>query len=151
MPSKINPVIPEYVVGIAHKVYSNDMLISNLSAQGCLDLNAYLPFIGHALIESLNLLISADSAMEKHLFSGLQLNEKISSEKLFKSPVITTALIPYIGYHQAALLANEMKSSACDIFSANSKLQLVDEKKLEEILSPSNLLKAGYSMDELLG
>ena len=129
MPGKVNPVIPEYVVGISHKIYSNDMMISTLSAQGCLDLNAYLPFIGHAIIESLKLLISANIAMEKHLFSGLQIDQKTSSEKLFKSPAITTALIPYTGYHKATELANEMKSSNTDIFTANDKLKIIDNKK----------------------
>jgi len=57
MPGKINPVIPEFVVSVAHKVYANDQLISSLSAQGCLELNAYLPVIGHALLESLKLLV----------------------------------------------------------------------------------------------
>jgi len=56
MPGKVNPVIPEFVISAAHKIYSNDMLITSLSAQGCLDLNAYLPVIGHALLESLKLL-----------------------------------------------------------------------------------------------
>ncbi len=43
MPGKVNPVIPEYVISCAHRVYSNDQLIAGLSAQGCLELNAYLP------------------------------------------------------------------------------------------------------------
>lgn len=149
MPGKINPVIPEYVIGIAHKIYSNDILISNLSAQGCLELNAYLPFIGNALIESLKLLISANLAMENHLFKGLKVNQKLSAEKLFHSPVISTALIPYIGYHKATLLANDMKLSGSSIFSSNLKLQFIEQTRLEEILSPSNLLKSGYSIDDL--
>jgi aspartate ammonia-lyase len=150
MPSKVNPVISEYVIGIAHKIYSNDILISNLAAQGCLDLNAYLPFIGHAILESLKLLISANITIEKHLISGIQIDQKLSMEKLFKSSVITTALIPYIGYHQATILANEMKVYGSNIFSANSKLQLIDNVRLKEILSTANLLKAGYSIDDLL-
>jgi aspartate ammonia-lyase len=150
MPSKVNPVIPEYVIGIAHKIYSNDVLISSLSAQGCLDLNAYLPFIGHAIIESLKLLISANICIDKFLISGIEINDKISYQKLIKSPAITTALIPFIGYHKCTILANEMKASDCDIFSANKKLQFIDNLKLEELLNPSNLLKAGYSVDDLL-
>ena len=34
MPGKINPVIPEFVISAAHKIYSNDVLISSLSGQG---------------------------------------------------------------------------------------------------------------------
>ena len=40
MPGKINPVIPEFVISAAHKIYSNDVLISSLSGQGTLELNA---------------------------------------------------------------------------------------------------------------
>ena len=46
MPGKINPVIPEFVISVAHKVYSNDNLISSLCGQGAFELNAYLPVIG---------------------------------------------------------------------------------------------------------
>jgi len=58
MPGKVNPVIPEYLISIAHKVYANDQLISGLSGQGVLDLNPYLPQIGDAMLESLSLLIA---------------------------------------------------------------------------------------------
>jgi aspartate ammonia-lyase len=150
MPGKVNPVIPEYIISLAHKIYGNDMLISNLTAQGCLDLNAYIPVIGHALIESLKLLISANQTMEKNLFAGISLNQKLAEEQLYFSPVITTALIPYIGYKQCALLADEMKANSSNIFSANANLMLMDPDKLEEILSPSNLLKSGYSIDDIL-
>jgi aspartate ammonia-lyase len=150
MPSKVNPVIPEFVVSIAHQVYSNDMLITGLSAQGCLDLNAYIPIIGHSILQSLKLLISANTSLFTHLFSWIVIDSKLSEEKLFRSPVITTALIPYIGYNRASELANKMKSENCNIFEANSALKILDHTKLENILSPSNLLKAGYSVEDIL-
>ncbi len=148
MPGKINPVIPEFVISVAHKVYANDILISSLCAQGCLDLNAYLPLIGHALIESLKLLLAADETAKTNLIAGIKINSKIAESRLFHSPAITTALSPYIGYHKAAELAKEMKTSGVDIFEANQKLQLLDEARLKQILEPQNLLKIGYSIRE---
>jgi len=150
MPSKVNPVIPEYVISIAHQVYSNDTLITSLSAQGCLDLNAYLPVIGHSIVQSLKLLISADYSLLNHLFSEITINQELSTEKLYKSPVITTALIPYIGYNNAAKLANTMKESNCNIFEANEKLSFIDKLRLGTILSSANLLKAGYSIEDII-
>jgi aspartate ammonia-lyase len=150
MPAKVNPVIPEYVIGIAHKIYSNDMLITGLCAQGCLDLNAYLPIIGHALLESLKLLISANQSIEMNLISGLSIDQGISSEKLFNSPAVTTALIPFIGYNNCTTLANLMKIKNISIFEANKEVQLISEEKLKDILSPANLLKAGFAIDDLL-
>jgi aspartate ammonia-lyase len=148
MPGKINPVIPEFVISVAHKVYANDNLIASLCAQGCLDLNAYLPIIGHAMIESLKLLIAADETTKNNLFTGLNINSKIAESRLFRSPAITTALSPFIGYHKAAELAKEMKSSGIDIFEANRKLNLLDETRLRQILEPQNLLMMGYSIKD---
>ena len=63
MPGKINPVIPEFVISASHKIYSNDVLVSSLCGQGTLELNAYLPVIGCAVIESINLLISCNHSL----------------------------------------------------------------------------------------
>jgi aspartate ammonia-lyase len=101
MPGKVNPVIPEFVISAAHKIYSNDMLISSLCAQGCLDLNAYLPVIGHALLESLKLLIAADKTIAENLIEGLSIPNGLGASRLFKSPAITTALSPIIGYRHS--------------------------------------------------
>jgi aspartate ammonia-lyase len=149
MPGKINPVIPEFVVSVAHKVYANDNIITNLSALGCLELNAYIPTIGHAVIESLKLLIAADDSLSRHLFSGIIVNHQVSEERLFCSPVITTALIPYIGYNKASEIAKEMKAFGCSVFDANRKLNTIDGEKLKLLLTPQNLLKLGFSLSDL--
>ena len=151
MPGKVNPVVPEFVISAAHKVYSNDQLISSLCGLGCLDLNSYLPAIGHALIESLKLLIACDETLGTNVVSGLQLNSDKAGENLANSPAITTALLPYIGYEKSALLAREMKKNNISITEANKVLQLIPEDKLLRILEPQSLLKEGFSIQEILG
>lgn len=149
MPGKINPVIPEFVISVAHKIYSNDVLVSSLSGAGCLELNAYLPVIGITMIESINLLMAADETLQKNLFDGLVINTETSSQRLFSSPAITTALIPFIGYNKASVLAKQMKEKKTDVFTANDELKLLDESRIREILSADNLLKLGYTLVEI--
>ncbi len=149
MPGKINPVIPEFVISAAHKIYSNDVLISSLSGQGALELNAYLPVIGCAVIESINLLISCNISLLNNLFTGLLINEKAGYDAVIFNPSVATALNPHIGYHKSAELAGLMKEKKIDIFEANRILKLIDETKLKSILEPGNLLKLGFSLDEL--
>jgi aspartate ammonia-lyase len=150
MPGKVNPVIPEFVISSVHRVYSNDMLISNLCGQGCLDLNAYLPIIGHAMIESLKLLIHANQASVKGLWTGLKIpTESEALGPLFFSTSITTALTPHIGYHQAGQLAKEMQRRRCSVYEANQTLGLVAEEGLRELLKPDNLMKMGFTLGEI--
>lgn len=150
MPGKVNPVIPEFVISAVHKVYANDTIISSLSAQGCLDLNAYLPVIGHALIESLKLLSACDETIRENLVTGLEISENIAYTRLLHSASLATALLPYIGYHKSALLADEMKKKKSDIFEANKILKLLPEAKLKEILKPQRLLSEGFSVRDIV-
>jgi aspartate ammonia-lyase len=149
MPGKINPVIPEFVISASHKIYSNDVLISSLCGQGTLELNAYLPVIGYAVIESINLLISCNVTLLHNLFEGLTINEGAGYKALIYSPSLTTALGPHIGYHKAAEIAALMKEKRINIFEANSELNILDDAILKTILQPGNLLKLGFSLDDL--
>jgi aspartate ammonia-lyase len=149
MPGKVNPVIPEFVISSVHKVYSNDMLVTSLSGQGCLELNAYLPVIGYAVLESIKLLISAGQSLLANLFTGLIINESEGYKALLKSPSLTTALVPSIGYNKSAELAKTMREKGIDIFEANGILNSIDEEKLRKILEPGNLLKLGFTLEDI--
>ena len=149
MPGKVNPVIPEFVISSAHRIYANDQLITSLAAQGCLELNAYLPEIGCAMLESLKLMISMNRAIHDKMLDGLKVMEEVASTKLFRSPAVTTALSPLIGYHRAAELAREMKATGKDIFGANEGLNILGKSKLKQLMEPGNLLKKGFTMDDI--
>ncbi|MBS0012100.1 MAG: hypothetical protein KFF49_11855 [Bacteroidales bacterium] len=149
MPGKVNPVISEFIISTAHRIYANDMLISNLCGQGCLDLNAYLPLIGHCILESLKMLINAGKSMSLNLLKDLEVNSQAAWEVMIKSPAISTALSPYIGYNKAAEIASYMKDNEADIFQACEQTGYMGKARLEEILKPGNLLKMGFSLDDL--
>jgi aspartate ammonia-lyase len=69
---------------------------------------------------------------------------------VYSNPSISTALVPYVGYHRAVVLAAEMKNSRCTIFEANAELNLIDNELLFELMQPQNLLKLGYAMDNVV-
>lgn len=148
MPGKVNPVITEFTVSIAHRVYSNDMLISDLAGQGVLDLNAYIPTIGHALLDSLKLLVAANHSLSNFLLDGLQVDVEKTEAQLLHNPSVTTALLPIIGFNKAAILANEMRQKDIDIFEANRVCQLLPDETLREAVKPENLLRLGYSLKD---
>jgi len=69
---------------------------------------------------------------------------------LFARPSITTALIPFVGYNKASDLAKEMRENKLNIFEANEKLNIIDSKRIKELLKTDNLLKNGFSLKEIL-
>jgi aspartate ammonia-lyase len=150
MPGKINPVVPEFVISSVYRIYCNDSLVTLLAARGCLELNAYLPVIGCAMIESLKLLLACNLTIRDNLLTGLTVDTEKSILKLLNSPAVTTALIPYIGYNKASDMAKYMKLNNAGIFEANKKLNFIDESKLTDILKPENLIQGGFTLKELL-
>lgn len=150
MPGKVNPVIVEFVISAAHKVYTNDQLITQLSSMGCLDLNAYLPTIGHTIIESQKMLLAADKTMTDNLLKGMEIIPESALRRLFLSPAITTALSPYIGYDKATELALKMKTDQIDVFMANNSLQFIKHEELKTLLNPDRLLRAGFTITDLI-
>lgn len=151
MPGKVNPVIVEYVITIAHLVYANDQLITQCSSMGSLDLNAYLPAIGNALLQSQQLLIAADQSLTENLLHGLVFHPDEALRRLYHSPAITTALSPYIGYTRAVTMARLMKEKHLDVFEANNQLNLMTQQQLGQLLKPDQLLKTGFTVGDLFG
>ena len=147
MPGKYNPVICEYIISICHKVRSNDQLISNMAGLGVLDLNAYLPIIGHALLESLNLLIIANLSLSNNLLNKIIKTD--DDHDYLKSPVIVTALIPHIGHAKAAKLMNFMKENQTDVLKANAILKLLPDQVITALLTPSKLTSLGFRLKDL--
>jgi len=149
MPGKVNPVIPEFAISAVHKVYANDVLISSLCGLGNFDLNAYIPEIGNAILESIKLLTAVNKSLLQNLFSGIEINSELAEAKLFSSPSITTSLIPYIGYKSATQLSLYMKENNVDVFAANDKLGILESDKLNQIMTPANIMKQGFSVFDI--
>ncbi|HIE16306.1 MAG TPA: aspartate ammonia-lyase, partial [Bacteroidales bacterium] len=127
MPGKVNPVIPEYIVSASQKIYANDTLLTQLCEKGNLELNAYIPLIGHTIIETLKLLIGMNKTMEENLITGLKIIKKTALENMLKNPSITTALLHILGYQKASVLAKTMKENNWNIFEANQALKFLPE------------------------
>ena len=77
MPGKVNPVIPELVNVIAFRVIGNDYTVSLAADHGQLQLNAYEPIEGLAILESQNLLYRASIALRSKCVDGITVNEKM--------------------------------------------------------------------------
>lgn len=150
MPGKVNPVIVEYVVSVAHQIYANDQMITSFCAAGCLDLNAYIPIIGDKLLESVDLLIGANETLLTNLLSELYVDENNSLLRMKNSPSVATALLPFIGYKRSSELVEIMKREKCDIYEANKIGDIVDEKLLIKVLSPEMLTSEGFAINDLL-
>jgi aspartate ammonia-lyase len=102
MPGKINPVIPEMVIQTALKVMANDGAIASAASRGEFELNAFLPLIADALLESLSLLERGVFLFRTKCVEILTPDMERCAELLNASCAFTAAYVPRLGYDRVS-------------------------------------------------
>ncbi|MGB7924557.1 MAG: aspartate ammonia-lyase [Pyrinomonadaceae bacterium] len=139
MPGKVNPVIPELVNIVAFRVMGNDFSVGLAAHSGQLQLNAYEPLAGLAVLESQSLLYSSSIAFRTKCIDGITVNEKTLARYLETTVGIVTALNPVLGYEKATELANEAYRSGKGILEIIREKKILSEEQIKELLDPAKL------------
>jgi len=107
MPGKVNPVICEAVCQVCTQVIGNDAAVAFGAAAGNFELNVMMPVIARNLLSSARLLAAAAPLLADRCVAGITAHADHTRLLAESSPVIVTALNPYIGYEAAAQVAHE--------------------------------------------
>jgi fumarate hydratase class II len=107
MPGKVNPVIPEAVVQVAARVIGNHTTMTVAGLQGNLELNVMIPVMAATLIESIELLANACTALADRCIAGIEPRADRSREMAGRSPAIATALNAELGYEVVEAIVKE--------------------------------------------
>jgi aspartate ammonia-lyase len=139
MPGKVNPVIPELINIVAFRVMGNDFSVGLAAHSGQLQLNAYEPLAGLAVLESQSLLYNSSIAFRTKCIDGITVNEKTLERYLETTVGIVTALNPVLGYEKATELANEAYRSGKGILEIIREKKILSEAQIKELLDPAKL------------
>ena len=139
MPGKVNPVIPELLNIIAFRVMGNDYSVSLAAHHGQLQLNAYEPLEGLAVMESQHLLFRGSNALRTKCVDGITVNEATLEHYMETTIGIVTALNPVIGYEKATELAAEAQKSGKGILEVIREKKVLTEAQIKTLLDPVKL------------
>ena len=136
MPGKVNPVLCESVTMVAARVFGNQTTVTFCGANGQFELNAFMPLLGQAVLESIRLLANASTAFAEKCVAGITANEARCEELIEQSLSMVTSLVPLIGYEKAAAIAKE------SVESGRTVRQLCEERLSELGISEEQLRHA---------
>jgi aspartate ammonia-lyase len=139
MPGKVNPVVPEVMNLVTFRVMGNDYVTTLAAHSGQLQLNAYEPIEGLAILESQDLLYKTSLLFRKRCVDGITLDEKQLAHYMETTVGIVTALNPVVGYDKATELANEAYKSGKGILEVIREKHVLTEQQIQELLNPANL------------
>jgi fumarate hydratase class II len=137
MPGKVNPVMCESLMQVAARVIGNDQTVTlSGAAGGNFQLNIMMPVMGHAVLESIELMANGVRAFIEFCMEGLEANPEACEASVEKSLSMVTSLNPLIGYEKAAKLAKDAFATGKTIRQLCEDEGILPYETLREALDP---------------
>jgi len=143
MPGKVNPVIPEAAAMVAAQVIGNDATITIAGQSGNFQLNVMLHVVALNLLQSIELLANASSALADAAIKGFKVNKQKLDDALDRNPILVTALNSVIGYDKGAAIAKQAYKEGRAIRDVAAEQTKLKPEQLRELLDPLELTKGG--------
>jgi len=143
MPGKVNPVMSEAMMMVCARVMGNHTTVTVAGSRGNFELNVMMPVLAHALLESITLLANVARAFTDRCVAGIEANEERARELLERNPSIATALNPYIGYDEAAVVAKESAGRGVSVREIVHERGLLPEEKIDDALDVRSMTEPG--------
>jgi fumarate hydratase class II len=143
MPGKVNPSQCEALTMVAARVIGNDVTIGLAGASGHFQLNAFKPVMIFTLLESISLLTDGCESFRVRCLDGIKPVANKLSENFNRSLMLATALVPAIGYDQAAKIVRLAEADSISLKDAGIKLGILSAADFDSILKPHELVGAG--------
>ena len=143
MPGKVNPSVAEMVNQVCFQVMGCDATVAIACEAGQLELNVMMPVIAWNALHASSILREALKVFRLRCVSGITADESRARELLDRSTAAATALSPYIGYAATADIAKESVKSGKSIRALVLERGLLDEPRLDQILSVESMTRGG--------
>ena len=141
MPGKVNPTQCEAVTMVCVKVIGNHTGITLAGSHGHFELNVFKPLIAHNILQSIEILADSTKNFALYCVKGIKANNKKITEHLDNSLMLVTALVPKVGYDNAAKIAKTALKNNTTIKHEALKSGLVGEKEYNKIVDPKKMIK----------
>tara|TARA_B000000460_G_scaffold160895_1_gene113981 strand:+ start:502 stop:1890 length:1389 start_codon:yes stop_codon:yes gene_type:complete len=141
MPGKVNPTQCEAVTMVCVKVIGNHTGITLAGSHGHFELNVFKPLIAHNILQSIEILADSTKNFALYCVKGIKANNKKINEHLDNSLMLVTALVPKVGYDNAAKIAKTALKNNTTLKHEALKSGLISEKEYNKIVDPKKMIK----------
>ena len=141
MPGKVNPTQSEAVTMVCVKVIGNHNGITMAGSHGHFELNVFKPLIIHNILQSIHIMADSSKSFANYCIKGLRADKVRIKELLDNSLMLVTALVPRIGYDNAAKIAKTALKNNTTLKHETLKSGLINEKEYNKIVNPKKMIK----------
>ncbi len=141
MPGKVNPTQTEAMTMVCAQVIGNHVAVTFAGSQGHLELNVYKPVIIYNVLQSIDLLSDAIRSLTDHCIVGLMPNVERIKELMQQSLMLVTALVPHIGYDNAAKIAHAAHQNGTTLREETLASGLLTAEQYDEYVRPEKMVR----------
>lgn len=143
MPGKVNPTQCEALCMVCAQVMGNHTTVTFAGAQGHLELNAFKPVIIFNVLQSIRLLGEAAMSFTDYCVIGIKPDTNRIAEMLERSLMLVTALVPHIGYDNAARIAKMALDNDSTLRQKAIASGLVTAEMFDAVVRPERMISPG--------
>lgn len=140
MPGKINPTQSEALMMVCYQVFANDVAVTATSGLSNFELHVGKPLIAHAHLQSLRLLSDGMRSFDRYAVQDLRPNKDRLAMYLRDSLMLVTALVPHIGYDEAARIAHYAYRENTTLQEAAERQAGISAKDFQRWVQPAAMM-----------
>ncbi|MDD1622005.1 MAG: class II fumarate hydratase [Methylococcaceae bacterium] len=140
MPGKVNPTQCEALSMVCAQVMGNHVTVTIAGAQGHLELNAFKPVIIFNVLQSIRLLGDAAISFTDHCVTGIKPDTGRIAEMMERSLMLVTALVPHIGYDNAAHIAKMALNNRSTLREEAVASGLITAEMFDAVVRPERMI-----------
>ena len=144
MPGKVNPTQCEALSMVCAQVIGNHASVTFAGAQGHLELNTFKPVMIYNVLQSIRLLADAATSFTEHCLVGIVPNTERIEQLMQQSLMLVTALVPHIGYDNAAHIAQTAMVKRTTLRDAAIASGLISAEGFDAIVRPERMISTSY-------
>ncbi len=141
MPGKVNPTQCEAMTMVCCRVFGNQTTVTVAASQGHMELNVYKPVLASCMLQSIRLLADAARSFTDHCVVGIKANEPRIRELMERSLMLVTALVPAIGYDNAAKIAKAAHANGTTLKEEAVRLGYVSGAEFDRLVQPKRMTR----------
>ena len=140
MPGKVNPTQSEAVTMVCAKAMGNHSGVTIAGSNGHFELNVFKPLIAENVLQSIDILSDSIKNFSNYCVKGLKADKKKIQHYLDNSLMLVTALVPKIGYDNAAKIAKKAIKNNTSLKEEALKTGLISKKDYDLIVDPKKMI-----------
>ena len=125
---------------VCYQVFANDVAVTATSGLSNFELHVGKPLIAHAHLQSLRLLSDGMRSFDRYAVQDLRPNKDRLAMYLRDSLMLVTALVPHIGYDEAARIAHYAYRENTTLQEAAERQAGISAKDFQRWVQPAAMM-----------